>query len=178
MFYARHPELKAKRVRALDWTRHDHHIYDKVTQWFNVIGPQLQDPAVVADNVYNMDETGVLLSVLHSLKVLVGRDDLKTSRGAGVKRTLVTAIECISAAGRHLPPLIIWPASTHRSTWTTHPTPGWHFACSKTGYTDREISLYWLQKVFDPFTRPRAQGKPRVLINDGFSWSSELSVQV
>lgn len=175
-FYARHPELKARRVKALDWTRHDHNIYDKVTQWFGMIGPQLQDPVIVADNVYNMDETGVLLSVLHSLKVLMSRDDLKHSRGAGVKRTLVTAIECISAAGRHLPPLIIWPASTHRSTWTTHPTPGWHFACSKSGYTDKQISLYWIQKVFDPLTRPRAQGKPRVLINDGFATHESLEL--
>jgi hypothetical protein len=175
-FYARHPELKARRVKALDWTRHDHNIYDKVTQWFGMIGPQLQDPVTVADNVYNMDETGVLLSVLHSLKVLMSRDDLKHSRGAGVKWMLVMVIECISAAGRHLPPLIIWPASTHRSTWTTHPTPGWHFACSKSGYTDKQISLYWIQKMFDPLTRPRAQGKPRVLINDGFATHESLEL--
>jgi hypothetical protein len=31
------------------------------------------------------------------------------------------AIECISADGRFLHPLIIWPAATHRSSWTTHP---------------------------------------------------------
>jgi hypothetical protein len=31
-FYARHPEPKARRVRALDWARHDHNISDKVTQ--------------------------------------------------------------------------------------------------------------------------------------------------
>jgi hypothetical protein len=30
-FYKRHPELKAKRVRALDWNRHDNNIYDKMT---------------------------------------------------------------------------------------------------------------------------------------------------
>lgn len=43
-----------------------------------------------------MDETGVILSMLSSLKVLVGKDDLRTYRGAGVKRTMVTAIERIS----------------------------------------------------------------------------------
>lgn len=175
-FYVRHPELKARRLKALDWARHDHNIYDKVVQWYSVIGRELQDPLITADNVYNMDETGVLLSVLHSLKVLVRRDNLLNGRGAGVKRTLVTAIECISAAGRHLPPLIIWPAATHRSTWTTYPTPGWHFACSRTGYTDKEISLHWLQHVFEPCTRSRAQGKPRILINDGFATHESLEL--
>ena len=81
-----------------------------------IIGKELHDPAIVPENVYNMDETGVLLSVLSSLKVLVSKQDLRKCRGAGVQRTLVTAVECVSADGRFLPPLIVWPASTHRST--------------------------------------------------------------
>lgn len=57
--------------------------------------------------MYNMDETGVILSMLGSVKILVGKDDLRDYRGAGVKRTMVTAIECVSANGRSLLPLII-----------------------------------------------------------------------
>lgn len=108
--------------------------------------------------------------------MLVSRDDLSNGRGAEVQRTLITAIECISASGESLPPLIIWPASTHRSNWTTYPTPGWHFAVSKTGYTDTEISLYWIQHVFDPLTRAKAKGKPRILINDGFATHESLEL--
>lgn len=100
----------------------------RIVQWFTLMGKELHDPNIVPENVYNMDETGVLLSVLSSLKVLVSKHDLRHCRGAGVKRTLVTAIECISADGRCLDPLIIWPASTHRSTWTTHPTQGCGFS--------------------------------------------------
>ncbi|KUJ06163.1 uncharacterized protein LY89DRAFT_662462 [Mollisia scopiformis] len=44
-----------------------------------------------------MDETRVMLCILASIKVLVSRDDLRDYRGAAVKRTMVTAIECISA---------------------------------------------------------------------------------
>jgi hypothetical protein len=61
-----------------------------------VIEKVLQDPTILSENVYNMDETGVMLSKLGSVKVLVGRDDLRDYRGAGVKRTMVTAIECIN----------------------------------------------------------------------------------
>ena len=91
-----------------------------------MIGRVLQDLAILPENVYNWDETGVMLSMLGSIKVLVGKDDLRDYRGAGVKRITVTAIECISADGRSLRPLIIWPASTHRSNWTTYPTPDDH----------------------------------------------------
>ena len=88
-----------------------------------------------------MDETGVILSMLGSVKVLVGKDDIRDYRGAGVKRTMVTAIEYISADGKLLLPLIIWPASTYRSNWTIYTTLGWHFAYSENGYNDSKISL-------------------------------------
>jgi hypothetical protein len=122
--------------------RHDHTIYQKTVDWFSMIGDEIANPAILPGNVYNMDETGALLSVLRALKVLVGRDDLRNYRGVGSTRTLITAIECISGDGRRLGPLVVWPAATHRSTWTTHPTPGWHYACSDTGYSNSNIALY------------------------------------
>jgi hypothetical protein len=70
-----------------------------------------------------MDETGVMLSMQDSAKVLVGKDDMRDYRGTQVKREVVTAIECVSADDRYLTPMIIWPASTHRSYWTTFHTP-------------------------------------------------------
>ncbi|OKP07150.1 hypothetical protein PENSUB_6110 [Penicillium subrubescens] len=163
-------------TKAIDWKRHDHNIYDKVQDWFRVIKTELDNPAILAENVYDMDETGVLLSVLGALKVLVGREEMCKYRGAAVKRKMVTAVECLSADGRSLNPLVVWPASTHRSNWTTYPTPGWHFACSKNGYTDSSINLYWIQHVFDPQTKARAGKRPRLLINDGFATHESLEV--
>jgi hypothetical protein len=175
-FQKRHPELKARKVKAIDWKRHDNNIHDKMVHWFEVIATVLQDPAILPENVYNMDETGVMLSMLGSVKVLVGKDDLRDYRGAGVKRKSVTAIECISADGRSLLPLIIWPASTHRSNWTTYPTPGWHYAHSEKGYNDSKISLEWLTRVFDPQTKQQADKRPRVLICDGFGTHETLEI--
>ena len=148
----------------------------KIIHWFEVIGRVVQDPAILPENVYNMDETGVILSMLGSVKVLVGKDDLRDYRGAGVKRTIVTAIKCISASGRSLLPLIIWPALTHQSNWTTYPTPGWHYGHSKNGYNDSKINLEWLTRVFDPQTKGIANGKPRVLICDGFGIHETLKI--
>lgn len=68
---------------------------------------QDQDLAILPKNTYNMNETEVLLSMLGSIKVLVGKNDLRNYRGADVKRTMMTAVECISANGRRLLPLII-----------------------------------------------------------------------
>jgi hypothetical protein len=54
-----------------------------------------------------MDETRVMLSMLGSAKVLVGKNERQGGRGGSVKCTIVTAIKCISANGRALLPLII-----------------------------------------------------------------------
>lgn len=78
---------------------------------------------MLPENVYNMDETGVMLSKLNSVKILVGKDNKRGYRGARVKRTTIPAIKYVSAVGRYLNPIIIWPASTHRANWVTHPTP-------------------------------------------------------
>jgi hypothetical protein len=116
--------LLARRVKALDWNRHEKNVYRKIIHWFEVIKDVLKDPAILAENVYNMDETRVMLSMPGSIKVLIGKHDMRDYRGARVKRTTVTIIEYISSNSRYLNPIIIWPASTHRSNWTTFPTPG------------------------------------------------------
>ena len=143
-------------------------MYEKVAYWFDIMGPELKHPNVLSENLYNMDETGCQLSAPTSVTVLVSKHDRTNSRGAVVKRESITVVECISADGRALPPTVVWPALTHRSTWLTHKTPDWHFGISEKGYVDTEISLYWIREVFDPWTRDRANGKPRVLVNDGF----------
>ena len=37
-FEKRHPELKARRVRSIDWKRHENNTYVKIVYWFEVIG--------------------------------------------------------------------------------------------------------------------------------------------
>lgn len=53
----------------LDWNRFN--IFDKVVQWFEVIRKVLQNQTILPENVYNMDETGIMLSMPNFVKVLV-----------------------------------------------------------------------------------------------------------
>lgn len=86
-FEKRHPELQTRRVRSIDWKRHGNNIHKKIVEWFDVIGQVLQDPCILPENVYNMDKTGVMLSMLGSAKVLADKDDWQGSRGVSVKRS-------------------------------------------------------------------------------------------
>ena len=62
-----------------------------------MIGEILQGKAVLQENVCNMDETGIMLSKLESVKVLVGKDNKRGYRGARVKRPTTTATDDMSA---------------------------------------------------------------------------------
>jgi hypothetical protein len=55
-------------------------------------------------------------------------------------------------------------------------TPEWYYALSDKGSTDSYISFQWLKQIFDPGTRELANGKPRVLIGDGFGTHETLEI--
>jgi hypothetical protein len=61
----------------MDWNCHNKNTYQKIKHWFEVIGGVLEDLAITKENIYNMDETGVMLSMLRSVEVLVGKADLR-----------------------------------------------------------------------------------------------------
>ena len=151
VFLKRHRKLIGRRNKPLEWARFD--IYDKAVEWFEVIRRLLLDPAILPENVYNMDETRIRISISRSRKYVVAKDDIEDVKGPKVNRIQITALECISADGRCLDPLILWPASTLRSDWTIHQTPGWHFGYTESGYSNRKTVLEWYCRVFDPQTK-------------------------
>jgi hypothetical protein len=56
---------------------------------------------MLLENVYNIDETGIMLSMLESVKVLLGRDDVRGHRGASIKRTTIPPRVAENPVWRH-----------------------------------------------------------------------------
>jgi hypothetical protein len=79
----------------------------------------------------------------------------------------VTIIECVSASGRVLKPMIIHIGKEPQDHWfpPTHLAPDWEYGFSTSGWTDNELSLLWFRRIFIPQTA-RA-GKRRLLILNG-----------
>jgi len=67
----------------------------------------LQDLIILTKNVYNMNETKVMLFMLDFVKVLVNKNDIRDYRDARIKRTTMITIECISANDKYLKSMII-----------------------------------------------------------------------
>ena len=70
---------------------------------------------MLQENIYNIDETGIMLSKLNTVKVLIGKDNKRGYRSARIKRTTITAIKYVNIVGKALNPMIIWLAAIHRA---------------------------------------------------------------
>jgi len=75
-----------------------------------VIGRVIYDPVILLENCYNIDKTGVILSIFGFIKILISKDNLYNYKGAEIKWIMVTAIKYVSADNRLLLLFIIWLA--------------------------------------------------------------------
>ena len=104
--------------------------------------------------------------------LVVGASDL---RQAYIKEPnkgkWMTFVECISAQGHALNPLVILNGKSVQQPWfpksLINKTRGWHFAHSERGWTSNDYALEWLRRIFIPETKPQDPQQRRLLILDG-----------
>ncbi|XP_014562632.1 hypothetical protein COCVIDRAFT_32618 [Bipolaris victoriae FI3] len=125
-----------------------------------IIKRELRRPDILLENVYNIDKTRVTLSMLGTIKVLIGKDNQRDYKGAGVKRIIVTAIEYVSASifdpqtkarANYKPRLLIY---TSFSTYKTLEVLKFYFKTNITLYRLPSYTSHKLQpyntSVFGP----------------------------
>jgi hypothetical protein len=64
------------------------------------MGKQLAKRGIVPESVYNVDETGVLLSDLNIVRVLVSRSDVQSCCSVGLRRTMIDIVALSNASWR------------------------------------------------------------------------------
>ena len=167
-FKERHPEIGGIYARQLEYARRDGASYEHVERWFRAVASKFEEHSYEPSNIWNMDESGFGVGEEQSIKVLVYLDAAMKQRVIGGKQEWVTDIECISAAGEALPPLLIFKGANVNARWINERSPaGWFFATSENGWTSNNLGLAWLKTVFEPLTREKAAGRQRLLIADG-----------
>jgi hypothetical protein len=139
----------------------------KITAWFKVVEDTRQTWGIAHEDTYNFDETGFMMGVAATSKVITSADTI--GRATVVQpgnREWLTAIECINASGWCLPPFLILAGKLHQASWYEDLPPDWAIALSHNGWTDDNIGLEWV-KHFHRHTESRAAGAYRLLILDG-----------
>ena len=118
-----------------------------------------------------MDEAGIMEG-LGANGLVVGASELRKALIKEPKRGCwMTFIECISASGNSLPPLVIFNGKSVQQQWfpdeILSELRDWSFAVSENGWTSNGHAFEWLTKVFIPRTKPQDPQQHRLLILDG-----------
>jgi len=162
----RHPELKTGKTRPLDVKRLlalDPMIIERFFLEFERLR---SDYLVEIDDVYNMDETGFQLSQTTANFVVydpaLGRPIAPKPEG---NHQWATIIECVGI-NRAIKPYLIFVGKAPEDHMfpKTEELPDIIWAFSPKGWTDNDLAIDWLHRVFVPKTSK--QGKHSILILD------------
>jgi hypothetical protein len=81
-----------------------------------------------------MDESGFAVGTSQSSRALVNIREQSSWKVVNGRQEWITAIECISAAGVAIPPLVIFKAKHTNTAWIpTNTPPDWRFSTSNSG---------------------------------------------
>lgn len=87
---------------------------------------------------------------------------------------IISLLACICADGTFLPPALIYQGKSGnlQDMWLEDydsSSDEAFFACSEKGWTNDQLGLSWLTKIFEPKTKSKAGNNKRLLLVDGHS---------
>jgi len=170
-FLARNPEISTTRGKRLDSKRINGASTYAIKDFF-ALQQILAIKSIAPQHRYNMDETGVLEGIGDNGLVLGAAEKNSTLRKQAGSRSWTTILECVSALGVALDPLIVFKGKAIQHQWFPEELEflqKWHFTTSDKGWTEDAIALKWLKEIFIPSTQPSARTPKamRLLIMDG-----------
>jgi hypothetical protein len=176
-FISRHSiHLISKWTAGMDNNRHQADSGAKHSLYFDLLGDKITHYGIEPRHTYNMDEKGFLIGTTGRSKRIFSRRIWERKEvGAAIQdgsREWSTVLACVCVDGSHLPPSLIYQSGDNaiRSSCvedikamehSVYATP------SPSGWTNNDIGIAWLEKVFDRHIKEKAGQSYRLLILDG-----------
>ena len=169
-FRIRYPEIKGVWTRQIESARHTALNNTTMQSWFDAVTDLYIQHQYPPERIYNMDESGFAVGASQSSRALVNIREKSSWKVIKGRQEWITAIECISAAGFAIPPLLIFKAEHTNTSWIPAGAPlDWRFSTSNSGWTSNSHAFEWMRTVFEPYTRPASPKERRLLTMDGHS---------
>lgn len=165
-FLARNSDLRSRYVPPLDKERAVAADPERIRRYFELFKQEKDEKNIYDDDVYNMDEKGVMMGVIAKVRVVVSRGTKHPYITQLGGREWVSLIECICSNGQVLSPWVIFKAKKQLKAWFKD-FPNSHICISDRGWTNNELCLEWLKECFKLETRSRQRGEYRMLLFDG-----------
>ena len=133
-FLKRRPELRAKIGTKIDTLRLKNTTPKKLRPWFDALQALIRRIGVKPLNIWNVDETGIALGVCNSHTILGTTATTKSYMQTPENREWVSIIECVSAIGKKIKPVIIFRGKSLQSSWfTLDKVPDFLYTSSENG---------------------------------------------
>jgi len=116
------------------------------------------------ENVYNMDETGLLFHLLPKYSILMPNEDISSTRGKKKAKDRVSLIVCTNASGTHKIPCVMIGKPKEPTCIKDRHWPILYFNQAK-AWMDVETYWKWFNEVFVPEIK-RQTGRPILLLMD------------
>jgi DDE superfamily endonuclease/Tc5 transposase DNA-binding domain len=166
-FFTRHPDIHSKLGKSIDALRIQATSPVDLHAWYSLFRRVLTEYKVAAENVWNMDESGLAIGCYTHQKVIGSSSSSRIYKKAPQNREWVSIVETVSAAGQYIRCLIIFKGKNIQSSWFRHnQVPDWQYTCSENGWTSNNIGIQWLKEIFLPETLPKIAGANRILLLD------------
>ena len=113
---------------------------------FDLLEPLIDLYTFPANNIYNVDETGISTVQGRPTKIIakMGRRQIGSLVSAE-RGQLVTAVICMSVTGSFIPPLFIFPRVRMKDELINGSPPGSLYECHKTGWMQMDIFTTWFK---------------------------------
>ena len=114
-FRLRHSEIQGVWSRQLESARHKVMSIKAAKTWFEAVEELFLQHQYPPERIFNMDESGFAVGESQTSRVLINVREASKFKVVSGRQEWITAIECISASGAAVPPLIIFKAK-HTNT--------------------------------------------------------------
>lgn len=168
-FLRRHPDIQTKRGISIANQRVQTLYSSSISAWFSQLLSLLTDKSIEIANIWNMDETGTALGVCANQTIIGTASTKRSYVSRPENREWVSVIECISATGKAIVPLVIFKGKSVQHQWfIPDKTPKWTYTASDNAYTSNDIGLQWLRDMYIPQTSTElTDNQYRLLLLDG-----------
>ncbi|XP_019632906.1 PREDICTED: jerky protein homolog-like [Branchiostoma belcheri] len=158
-------KLTLRKPSPLDRGRRDSVDGDVVKQFFTLLKSTLSDNGLSDQphRVYNVDETGFDLDPQKkSVETFskMGAPAVSVRKGT---REHISSMECVSADGSALPPLVIFSKSYPSSAYKLEGPTNALYSTTQSGFIEGEVFVEWMKKCFCRFA---SQERPVLLLMD------------
>jgi hypothetical protein len=161
-----HPKFVRVKAKPLEIARKLAQSPEGIQAWFMKVQAKIEELGVLPEDMWNMDECGVRVGVSKSQYVYTKHGKQILIPHAN-NREQISLVECCSADGRVIDPMLIIKASTIFEHWIVDLPPKYLIHTSDSGYSNDQTSLDWI-KHFDRMTENQTKGVWRLLFLDGY----------